>query len=88
MKSARARSENHVKSSIGSYRVEQRQIIHNDRVFHFVSYQQPSGAASWFLMSEGTRWEVMPQVAGEDPAEVDRRLLAWLRETITAPNPR
>ncbi len=72
------------RSSIGSYRVEQRQITYRGRVFHFVSYEGPPPAsrATWFLMSAGTRWEVGPQVAGEDPEALDQRLLAWVKQTI------
>jgi hypothetical protein len=86
------RSSQKGRPTIGSYRVEQRQVNYRGRVFHFVSYDgQPANvargeagsAASWFLMSAGTRWEVAPQLAGEDPVETDRRLLEWLERTIS-----
>jgi len=89
-----SRSEQKGRATIGSYRVEQRQIIHHGRVFHFVSYDgqpgnaargQPATLAAWFLMSAGTRWEVAPQIVGEEPAATDRRLLEWITLTITKP---
>ena len=75
---------------LGSYKVQQRQIIHRGRTFHFVSYEDQRApwapdagwSANWYLMSAGTRWEVMPQVAGEAPEDTDRRLLEWLTRTL------
>lgn len=74
----------------------QRQILFRGRAFHFVSYAgkranpdrgQAEGFAAWFLMSAGTRWEVAPQLIGEEPADTDRRLLEWLERTMDAPVP-
>lgn len=79
---------------IGSYRVEQRQFAYRGRWFHFVSYDgrpadpargYPGALPAWFLMNAGTRWEVAPQVAGEEPADTDRRLLDWLERTLAEP---
>ena len=77
---------------MGSYKVEQRQLSHRGRMFHFVSYEgqrakpasgQLASPSAWFLMNEGTRWEVMLHVVGEEPAELDRRLLEWLKHTLS-----
>lgn len=81
MKSTRIRPPERAKPSIGSYKVEQRQIIYRRRAFHFVSYENLS-QPSWFLMNEGGRWEVMPQTVGEDPEQIDQRLRSWLERNI------
>jgi hypothetical protein len=84
-----------VRTSLGSYKVEQRQILYRGRVFHFVSYEDPrvqavpavphqlTPSATWFLMSAGTRWGAVPQIASEEPQDTDRRLVQWLQEHIT-----
>lgn len=73
------------------YRVEQRIITHLGRTFRFVSYdglpvnssrKQPATAPAWFLVNAGYRLEVMPQLAGEDLDEVDRRLREWLKAHV------
>jgi hypothetical protein len=71
------------------YKVEQRQILFRGRPYHFVSYDGAAASKgnaatgpAWYLMSSGTRWEVMPHVADQDPAEVDRNLIDWLERTI------
>jgi len=33
-------------------------------------------------MSAGKRWTVMPEVVGQEEADLDRHLLAWLEENI------
>ncbi len=67
--------------------VEQRRLQYRGREFHFVSYDgqaanakraQPATAPAWWLMSAGTRWEVMPFHPGRDEAELDRAFRAWL----------
>ena len=77
---------------MGGYKVQQRQLVHRGRVFHFVSYDGqranvarglPASDATWFLMSAGTRWEVAPQVAGEEEGELYVRLIEWLDRTIS-----
>ena len=75
---------------VTKYKIEQRQITFRGRVFHFVSYDGARGgqvkvatAPAWFLMSEGTRWEVMPHDENQAPEDVDRQLTAWLERTIT-----
>ena len=74
-----------------TYRVEQRQIVYRGRMFHFVSYEGQQAKPSrgleatppmWFLMNAGTRWEVMPQLVGQELAELDQCLLAWLKQTL------
>jgi hypothetical protein len=71
---------------VASYKVEQRHISFRGRIFHFVSYEQKAeGQYHWFLMNAGSRWEVMPQVVGEDPEVTDRRLLDWLERTMDQP---
>lgn len=67
--------------------VEQRRLRYRGREFHFVSYDglpanpkrgQPATEPAWWLMSAGTRWEVMPFHRGRDEAELDRAFTAWL----------
>jgi hypothetical protein len=67
--------------------VEQRRLQHRGREFHFVSYDgrpanfkraQPATTPAWWLMSAGTRWEVMPFHPGRDAAELDLAFTAWL----------
>lgn len=67
--------------------VEQRRLRYRGREFHFVSYDglpanakraQAATAPAWWLMSAGTRWEVMPFHPGRDAAELDRAFMAWL----------
>ncbi len=66
---------------------EQRRVQHRGREFHFVSYDgipanekraQPATLPAWWLMSAGTRFEVMPFHPGRDGAELDREFAAWL----------
>jgi len=67
--------------------VQQRRLYYRGRMFHFVSYEglpanpkraQAATAPAWWLMSGGTRWEVMPFYPGSDEAELDRAFTAWL----------
>ena len=76
---------------MSSYRSEQRRLIHRGREFHFVSYEgRPANERRgetmlppmWYLMREGKRSPVMPQVVGQEPAAVDRALVAWLDEHV------
>jgi len=78
---------------MSGYRVEQHRLTHRGRVFHFVSYEgAPANLAkqvaatspSWYLMSAGKRWEVMPQSVGQDPAELDRLFAEWLDRNVFA----
>lgn len=72
---------------MSSYKSEQRRLSAGGREFHFVSYEErlpnerrgePGFPPMWFLMSAGKRWPVIPQVEGQDPADLDRALLRWL----------
>ena len=67
--------------------IEQRHLWYRGRTFHFVSAdgvpadakrKQPAKEPAWWLMSAGTRWEVMPFSPGRDPAELDRAFETWL----------
>jgi len=67
--------------------VQQRRLYYRGRMFHFVSYEglpanpkrsQAATAPAWWLMSGGTRWEVMPFYPGYDEAELDRAFTTWL----------
>ncbi|MBL0179465.1 MAG: hypothetical protein IPP98_10120 [Gemmatimonadetes bacterium] len=40
----------------------------------------PEVPPTWALMAAGKRWTVMPELADQDEAEIDRQLLAWLGE--------
>ncbi len=71
--------------------VEQRRLRYRGREFHFVSYDgvpanpkrsQPATEPAWWLMSAGTRWEVMPFHPGRDAAELDSAFTAWLDEHV------
>jgi hypothetical protein len=73
--------------------VEQRRLVHRGREFHFVSYDglpanakraQLATAPAWWLMSGGTRWEVMPFRHGQAPQELDRQFMAWLDAKVFA----
>ncbi|HKI94289.1 MAG TPA: hypothetical protein VJ992_03255 [Gemmatimonadales bacterium] len=66
---------------------EQRWLNYRGRAFHFVSYEgqpantkqaRPATPPAWWLMSAGTRWEVMPYQPGRDGDELDRAFTAWL----------
>lgn len=72
---------------MGGYKVEQRFVTHHGRRFHFVSYDgQPAipkkdlaaTKPTWFMMGAGKRWEVMPQLLGQDITELDGLLTQWL----------
>ena len=67
--------------------VQQRRLFYRGRMFHFVSYDGlpadpkralAATAAAWWLMSGGTRWEVMPFHPDGDEAELERGFTAWL----------
>ena len=82
--------------SVASYKVEQRHLTFRGRQFHFVSYEgrpanerrgEQAEPPMWCLMNEGKRHPVMPQVLGQEPAEVDQALLTWVQEQIPAPTP-
>lgn len=75
---------------------EQRRLNHRGREFHFVSYDglpanpkrsQLATAPAWWLMSAGTRWEVIPFQPERDDAELERALTAWLdKHAFASPN--
>jgi hypothetical protein len=76
---------------MAKYSVEQRRLVYRGREFHFVLYEgqpanpkreQPATAPTWWLMSEGKRWEVMPQQPDQAEPELDRQLTAWLEEHV------
>lgn len=78
------------RDKVTRYKVEQRQIMFRGRAYHFVSYDGAAASKgkaattpTWYLMSAGTRWEVMPHVVDQDPEELDRTLINWLERTIT-----
>jgi hypothetical protein len=67
--------------------VEQRRLQHRGREFHFVSYEgrpadakrsQPATGPAWWLMSAGTRWEVMPFNPGGNEEELEHAFRVWL----------
>ena len=45
---------------------------------------RPATVPTWFLMSAGKRWAVMPHQRGQDEAEVDRLLTQWLEKHVFA----
>ena len=67
--------------------VQQRRLRYRGRDFHFVSYGglpanakqgRPATEPAWWLMSAGTRWEVMPVDPVREEEELDRAFTAWL----------
>lgn len=71
--------------------VEQRRLMYHGREFHFVSYDglpanakraQAATDPAWWLMSAGTRWEVMPFQPGQAQEELDRGFTAWLDANV------
>lgn len=71
--------------------VEQRRLRYRGREFHFVSYDglpanpkrgEPATDPAWWLMSGGTRWEVMPFHPGQAQEELDRGFQAWLDANV------
>lgn len=77
------------------FRTEQHRLVHRGREFHFVSYDgtpanakrgQPATRPAWWLMSAGTRWEVMPYHPGWDAAELDRAFTEWLDAHVFPPH--
>jgi hypothetical protein len=67
--------------------IEQRRMEYRGREFHFVSYdglpanvkrEQLATEPAWWLMSAGTRWEVMPFHPGRDAEELDGEFSVWL----------
>lgn len=74
---------------------QQRWLHYRGRAFHFVSYEgrpaNPKQARAatepaWWLMSAGTRWEVMPYHPDRDDDELDREFTAWLDAHVFSPN--
>jgi len=77
--------------------VEQHRLHYRGREFHFVSYEglpanpkraQPATAPAWWLMSAGTRWEVMPFEPGLDAEALDQAFTAWLDTHVFTPSDR
>ena len=71
--------------------VQQHRLTHRGREFHFVAYEaQPANPArgdegappTWFLMSSGKRWNVMPIVSDQPEAERDKKLALWLDRNV------
>jgi len=78
---------------MATVKTQQRHLVHRGREFHFVSYeaqlanakrQQEAMGPSWFLMSAGKRWAVMPHQPDQEPAELDRLLASWLETHVFA----
>jgi len=78
---------------VSKEKTDQRRLTHRGRQFHFVSYEGHPGNPSklvaatgptWFLMSAGKRWEVMPSDPALEPAQVDLLLTQWLDTHVFA----
>lgn len=76
---------------MSSYKVEQRRLRYLGQDFHFVSYEprpanerrgEEAQPAMWYLMREGRRHAVMPQVQGQSQDELDQALIAWLDQHV------
>jgi hypothetical protein len=75
------------------YKNEQHSLSHNGRTFHFISYEGhgpvasqgiAAAPASWFLVSAGKRWQVMPQVPDQSEEELNRCLVEWLDVNVAS----
>jgi len=73
--------------------VQQAHFSHRGRAFHFVAYDGLPGNAAqgreavvptWYLMSGGKRWEVMPEVAAQPDDERDVQFARWLDQHVFA----
>jgi hypothetical protein len=73
--------------------IEQRHLTHRGRQFHFVLYegipanvarQVPATGPTWYLMSSGKRWAVMPCAPELSEDQLDRQLCDWLESHIFA----
>lgn len=73
--------------------VQQAHFSHRGRAFHFVAYDGLPGnvaqgreavAPTWYLMSAGKRWEVMPEVAAQPDDERDVQFAQWLDQHVFA----
>jgi len=80
-----------IEAPVPAFKVEQRHLTLGERSFHFVSYEgrpanlrrgEDAEGPMWCLMSEGRRHPVMPHTPGQALDELDRQLLAWLREQL------
>ncbi len=76
---------------MGTYKVEQYRLTHQDREFHFVSYDarpanerrgEEAFPQMWFLMNAGRRIPVIPQTLGQDPDELEGMFRSWLDEHV------
>ena len=76
---------------MGTYKVEQHRVLHQDREFHFVSYDarpanerrgEEAFPQMWFLMNVGRRIPVIPQTKGQDPDELESLFRTWLDEHV------
>ena len=74
-----------------AYKTDQHRLVHRGRSFHFVSYEgllanankeQVATPPTWYLMSGGKRWAVMPQVPDQQPTDLDEQLGRWLDEHV------
>ena len=75
------------------YKVEQRHILHRGSEFHFISYEgQAANAArgvtatdpTWYLVTDGHRWEAVAQQPEQELDELDGMLREWLEEHVFA----
>lgn len=71
--------------------IQQHHFNHRGRAFHFVAYDGLPGNAAqgreatpstWYLMSAGKRWEVMPEVSTQPDEERDLQFAHWLDQHV------
>jgi len=76
---------------MSSYKTDQQRVVHRGREFHFVSYEGrvadpgknlEAVPPTWYLMSGGKRFPVMPQVAGQEVAQLHQHFIHWLDENL------
>jgi hypothetical protein len=75
------------------YKNEQHSLAHNGHTYHFISYEGTNASPraglaatppSWFLVSAGKRWEVMPQIPDQSEAELNAKLAEWIELNVTS----
>jgi len=77
-----------------THKSEQHHITLQGRSLHFVAYggtpanerrHEAAQPAMWYLMSEGKRHPVMPHVADQPLADLDRALRRWAKANACGP---
>lgn len=79
---------------MAGYKTDQCRVLHRGKEFHFVSYEgvgaNPAKGiaetpATWYLMRAGHRYEVMPQLDGQEDEELQQMFGDWLESFVFDP---